>query len=532
MRPTGKIPPPRVEHLRTMMRTHKGAVDACIVGCGAAGAVLAKELAEGGWSVVVLEAGDWLDSREDFVNDELSMLGLLDWDDLRLVDGDDPLKTGRVNTGRAVGGTTVHNTAVAVRLRPDDFRVHSRDGVAVDWPFGYDELAPYYAEVERTLPVSGPRRSAYPSGAPYPHGELPWSAKDDVLSRGFDELGLHVEMTPHAIATRNMNGRSACMYYGFCMDGCKSDAKGGTHVSYVPSAVAAGAEIRPNCFVTRIESERGRVTGVTYLEGGEERFQAAARVFICGYAIETPRLLLNSDNLANSSDQVGRNLMVHSGPIVYGRFEQPLDSFITPPVGVMTMDTYASDPKRGFVRGFWMNTYCQFPINFAQSLVGSNPDLWGRELMEVLDEYAQWGMLATLGEVLPNAENRVTLADERDDNGVPVARLTFSYGDNDRAIVKAERELAEQVMETAGATRILTSDGTHHLLGTCRMGTDPATSVVGPDCRSHDVPNLWICDGSVFPTGGAVNPSLTIEAIATRTARLALAGADQERRAA
>jgi choline dehydrogenase-like flavoprotein len=179
-----------------------------------------------------------------------------------------------------------------------------------------------------------------------------------------------------------------------------------------------------------------------------------------------------------------------------------------------------------------MNTYCQFPINFAQSLLGSNPDLWGRELMDVLDEYAHWGMLATLGEVLPNAENRVTLADERDDNGVPVARVTFSYGDNDRAIVEAERELAEQVMDAAGATRILTSDGTHHLLGTCRMGTDPTTSVVGPDCRSHDVPNLWICDGSVFPTGGAVNPSLTIEAIATRTARLALASADQERRAA
>ncbi len=517
-----KVPPPRVEHLRRIMRRHEGQVDACIVGCGAAGAVLAKELAEGGLSVVVLEAGEWLDSRDDFVNDELSMLGTLDWDDLRIVDGDDPIKTGRVNTGRAVGGSTVHFTAVSVRLRPDDFRVASTDGVAVDWPFGYDELAPYYAEVERALPVSGPRRSAYPSGAPYPHGELPWSAKDEVLARGLDALGLHVEMTPHAIATGNVDGRSACMYYGFCMDGCKSDAKGGTHVSYVPKAIAAGAEIRPNCFATRIVSEGGRATGVSYLENGEERFQLAERVFVCGYAIETPRLLLNSGNLANSSDQVGRNLMVHSGPIVYGRFDQALDSFVTPPVGVMTMDTYASDAKRDFARGFWMNTYCQFPINFAQALVGSNPDLWGPELIEVLDEYAHWGMLATLGEVLPNPDNRVTLADERDDNGVPVARVTFSYGDNDRAIIEAERTLAEQVVEAAGATRILTSDGTHHLLGTCRMGTDPATSVVGPDCRSHDVENLWICDGSVFPTGGAVNPSLTIEAIATRTARLLL----------
>jgi choline dehydrogenase-like flavoprotein len=514
--------PLRVDELRRVMRRHEATVDACIVGSGAAGGVLAKELAEGGWSVVVLEAGDWLDSRDDFVNDELSMLGPLDWDDLRIVDGDDPIATGRANTGRAVGGTTVHYTAAAVRLHPDDFRTATRDGVAVDWPFGYKELAPYYAEVERTLPVSGPRRSAYPSGAPYPHGELPWSAKDGVIGAGMAELGLNVEMTPHAIATTNVDGRSACMYYGFCMNGCKSDAKGGTNVNYLPRAVAAGAEIRPNCFALRVETEGGRATGVTYLEGGEERFQPAERVFLSCYSIETPRLLLNSGNLANSSDQVGRNLMVHTGEIVYGRFEQRLDSFVTPPVGVMTMDPYPSDSSRGFVRGFWMNTYARFPIQFAHSLVDSDPDLWGSELMEVLDEYAQWGLLATLGEVLPNPENRVTLDDERDQNGVPVARVTFSYGENDRAIIEAERELAERVMEAAGATRTLVSHGTHHLLGTCRMGDDPATSVVGADCRSHDVPNLWICDGSVFPTGGAVNPSLTIEALATRTARLAL----------
>jgi choline dehydrogenase-like flavoprotein len=511
-----------VAELRHAMRRHGGTVDACIVGCGAAGSVLAKELAESGLAVVVLEAGEWLDSRADFVNDELSMLGPLDWDDLRIVVGDDPLATGRANTGRAVGGTTVHYTAVAVRLHPDDFRTATTDGVGVDWPFGYDELAPYYSQVERELPVSGPRQSAYPSGAPYPHGELPWSAKDGVIGAGMAELGLNVEMTPHAIATTNVDGRSACMYYGFCMNGCKSDAKGGANVNYVPKAVAAGAEIRPGCFALRVESEGGRATGITYLHEGEEHFQPAARVFLSCYAIETPRLLLNSGNLANSSDQVGRNLMVHSGEIVYGRFDQPLDSFVSPPVGVMSMDPYPSDASRGFVRGFWLNTYARFPISFAENLVGSNPDLWGQELMDVLDEYANWGLLATLGEVLPNPENRVTLADETDDNGVPVARVTFSYGENDRAIIEAERKLAEDAMDAAGATKKLVSHGTHHLLGTCRMGTDPTTSVVGPDCCSHDVPNLWICDGSVFPTGGAVNPSLTIQAIAARTAQLVM----------
>ena len=507
------------DQLRRIMRHHDGTVDACIIGSGAAGGVLAKELAEAGMTVVVLEAGRWLDTQRDFVNDELSMLGTLDWDDLRITDGNDPLKLGRVNTGRAVGGTTVHYTAAALRLDPTDFDIATRDGVGVDWPFGYDELAPYYAQVERALPVSGPRTSAWASGAPYPHGELPWSAKDDVLAVGFEKVGYRVEMTPHAIATGPVDGRSACMYYGFCMDGCKSDAKGSVNVNYLPKAVAAGAEIRPECFATRIETQDGRATGVTYLRNGDEHFQAADRVIVCGYAIETPRLLLNSGNLANSSDQVGRNLMVHSGPVVYGRFDRPLDSFITPPVGVFTRDPYPSDPsRRGFARGWLFNTYAQFPVNFAHSLVGDNPDLWGKDLMDVLDDYAHWGLIAGLGEVLPAPHNRVTLADEVDDNGIPVARVTFSLGDNDQALIAAMTDDGTRIMEAAGAGRILVSQGTHHVLGTCRMGNDPATSVVNADCRTHDIDNLWICDGSVLPTVGAVNPSLTIQAIATRTA--------------
>ena len=502
------------------MRRHNGKVDACIVGSGAGGGVLAKELSEAGMSVVVLEAGDWVDTRDDLVNDELTMLGRLDWDDTRITDGANPLRLGRVNTGRAVGGTTVHYTAMALRLDPSDFEIESRDGVGVDWPFGYDELAPYYTQVERTLPVSGPRRSAWPSGAPYPHGELPWSSKDFVIGAGLDKCGFHVEMTPHAIATGPIKGRSACMYYGFCMDGCKSDAKGSVNVSYLPGAVAAGAEIRHGCFATRIETSDGLASGVAYIEEGSERFQPADRVFVCCYSIETPRLLLNSENLANSSDQVGRNLMVHSGPIVYGHFDYPVDSFITPPVGIFTRDPYRSDRRRGFVRGYLYNTYAQFPINFGRSIAGDNPDLWGKELMDVLDEYSQWGLLASLGEVLPNPRNRVTLdPDEVDDNGVPVARVTFSYGENDRAIVDHIKKEGEKVMEAAGADRVLFNEGNHHLLGTCRMGTDPSTSVVDPDCRSHDVDNLWICDGSVFPSCGAANPSLTIQALATRTAR-------------
>jgi choline dehydrogenase-like flavoprotein len=191
----------------------------------------------------------------------------------------------------------------------------------------------------------------------------------------------------------------------------------------------------------------------------------------------------------------------------------------------MTRDPYGTQPGRDHLRGWLFNSYAQMPINFATSLVSSNQDLWGDDLVDVLDEYAHWGLLASLGEVLPNPDNRVTLAGDSDQFGVPVAEVTFSYGDNDRALIDAILADAARVMDAAGADRLLFSGGNHHVLGTCRMGDDPATSVVDRDCRSHDVPNLWICDGSVFPTVGAVNPSLTIQAIATRTARRVLAGA-------
>ena len=513
--------------MRERMARYPGSVDVCIVGAGTGGSVVAKELAEGGLSVVVLEAGPWLDTQADFANDELTMLdGRLDWDDLRITDGETPLAMGRSNTGRAVGGSTVRCTAVALRLHEEDFELRSREGIADDWPITYKELAPYYGRVERYLSVSGPRYFPWPPfHGPYPHPELPWSARDNLIGGGMLSLGLTPVKAPHAIITGSKGGRSPCMMYGFCGNGCKSDAKSSALATYIPDAVRAGAEIRERCYAVKVNTDGRRLArSVTYLYDGGEMEQEAKVIVLSCCAVETPRLLLNSrnndytDGLANSNGMVGRNFMAHIGDNVAGRFDRVVDNWVTPPVGIMNQDHYGTDQGRGFVRGYTLEARHMFPVEFFTTMVETNPGLWGRRLMDITDRYDQYTILGTVGEVLPGGHNFVGLAGESDRYGIPVAEITYSRDDNSDRMSEYSMGLCEEVLKAAGAKHIIRMPGSVHLLGTCRMGDAPGTSVVDKWCRTHDIPNLFICDGSVFVTGGAVDPSLTIQAIAARTA--------------
>jgi choline dehydrogenase-like flavoprotein len=275
--------------------------------------------------------------------------------------------------------------------------------------------------------------------------------------------------------------------------------------------------------VSRIDLGRDRrVTGVTYFDSdGRERFQKAKAVVVAGYSIETPRLLLNSactgfeKGLANSSDCVGRYLMAQAGNVVLGRFEEPVRMYKAPPAHALTEEFYETDPKRDFARGFAIQTVGPLPIAFAKQMISAK-GAWGWGLRRVMMDYNHWAGFGFLGEILPHADNRVQLAEEKDRFGLPIAHTTFTLHDNDKKLIDYGKKKTMDVMWAAGAQEVVQEARFAHLVGAARMGADPATSVVDEFGRTHDIDNLFICDGSIMPTQGSANPGLTIMALAAR----------------
>lgn len=509
------------------MREHPDAeaVDFAIVGTGAGGGTLACRLAEAGFSVVAFDAGPYWRPLEDFASDETEQRKLF-WTDDRLCDGDDPLKLGDNNSGRSVGGSTVHYAMVSLRFRPEWFQSRSRLGYGADWPIDWREMWHYYQEVERTLQISGP--VTYPWGPKrprYPRRPHELNAAALVLAKGAEALGIGWAPTPIATLSSPHGKAPPCVYRGFCTSGCSTNAKQSVLNTWLPRALAAGAEIRDLAMVGRVETDRaGLATGVHYHREGRWRFQKARNVVVAGYAIETPRLLLNSatdrfpDGLANSSGLLGRNLMVQLNQAAWGCMVEEVRSYKAPPSLALTEHWNYTDEGKDFFGGYCYMSQGPLPVVWARTLAGGR-GLWGEALMRQMQRYNHQVGLKMVGECLPQERNRVTLADETDRYGLPVARVTYSYCDNDRRMMRHALAFMGRALEAAGAADIWEErDDTCHLNGTARMGSDPATSVVDADCRSWDIPNLWICDGSVFPTVGGVNPSLTIQAIACRTA--------------
>ncbi len=531
----GKFSPPNdnlhrlgpMQTLPTPMRRYEPneEVDYCIVGVGSAGGVLSQRLSRAGFKVVALEAGPFWDTERDWVSDEAGSHKLY-WTEPRVTGGTDPLALGANNCGRGVGGGSVHWAGFTPRFHPSDFRVYSEDGVGTDWPISYDDIKPYYELLELEIPVAGPAH--FPWGHPhgYAYGPHPMGGVGDVLIRGCSELGIPVSAGgPVAILSGSRGDRPHCIYRGFCIQGCKVGAKQSTLVSHVPDAVTNGAEIRDHCMVARVNvGKNGRVSGVTYFDAdGKEQVQRAKAVIVSGYAIETPRLLLNSacpgfeQGLANSSGTVGRYLMAQAGNVILGRFDDPIRMYKAPPAHALTEEFYETDPKRDFARGFAIQTVGPLPIAFAKQMMVAQ-GAWGWGMRRTMMDYNHWAALGLLGEILPWADNRVELAEEKDSRGLPVASVTFNLHDNDKKLIEFGKNKTMDVMRAAGAVEVVQEQRYAHLVGGARMGNDPSTSVVDKFGRAHDVPNLFICDGSILPTQGSANPGLTIQALAARTA--------------
>lgn len=500
-------------------------VDYIIVGIGSAGGVLLQRLARAGFNVVGLEAGPFWDTERDWVSDEAGSHELY-WEDPRVTGGSDPLALGANNCGKGVGGGSVHWAAFTPRLHPSDFEIHTRDGVGVDWPINYEEIRPYYEQLELEMPVAGP--AYYPWGHPhgYPYGPHPMGGAGNALIRGCSALDIPVSIGgPVAILSGSHGDRPHCIYRGFCIQGCKVGAKASTLITHVPDGLASGGEIRDYSMAGRISMGRnGRVNGVHYFDReGNEHFQRAKAVIVSGYAIETPRLLLNSacsgfeNGLANSSDTVGRYLMAQAGTVVLGRFEQLVRVYKAPPAHALTEEFYETNPKNDFARGFAIQTVGPLPIAFGKQMVAAKK-AWGWGLRREMMDYNHWATFGLLGEILPWPENRVTLDEEKDRFGLPIANVSFNLHENDHRLIKAATAKTIEVMHAAGADEVVHEARYAHLVGAARMGSDPRTSVVDKFGRSHDIPNLFICDGSMMPTQGSANPGLTIQALAARTA--------------
>lgn len=499
------------------------APDVCIVGSGAGGGVLAGKLAEAGFRVVVLEAGPFWVPERDWVSDEKGQAQLY-WRDARVSGGDDPIELGANNSGRGVGGSTAHYAMVKLRLHRDDFRLRSARGVGDDWPIAYADLAPYYDEVESELGVAGPTH--FPWGefhGPYAQRAHPPSSQSSRLLEGCERLGLRAVAAPNATLSSPKDGRPPCTYRGFCVYGCKPNAKSSQLVTYIPKAIAAGAIVKHGSMATRINTRSGRVVSVTYRHGGRA-FEQRARTFIlAGYAIETPRLLLNSAcdeapaGLANGSGLVGKRLMTHASHRVYARFDALVRPYKGPPGLALTQEFYDPPEDADFPCGYTIESVAALPLAFVKYATRAT-QAWGWDVRRLMLDYNHYTGFGLNGECLPSEENEVRLSDERDQHGVRIPHVRFRWGDAEKRMVRHGEKQLRRIAAAAGGKSAFFSYDSAHLMGTCRMGDDPKTSVVDAWCRSHDVPNLFICDGSVFVTSSAANPSLTIEALAARTA--------------
>ena len=531
-------------------------VDVLIIGAGAAGSTAAKHLAESGLSVVVLDQGHWTDAGDlpgDKVEYELlwnnhrwhpdpNMRRRAEDYPVNLEESEQP-----VYMYNGAGGSTVFFAAVWSRPMPSDFRVRTLDGVADDWPISYEELRPYYEITDADMGVSGlGGNTAYPPGQDPPLPPHPIHLTGRRMAEGLNKLGWHWWPGYSAIPSRPHRRQAQCVRLGVCRTGCVAGAKGSTDVTLLPDALAHGARIETGARVAQVTlDENGLANGAIYLQDGMERFQAAKVVMLGANGIGTPRLLLMSESsrfphgLANSSGLVGKRLMLHPFGSAIGLYDEPLEDWVGPAgTQIECMEFYESDPTRGFVRGSkWHVMGTGGPLEMATRWhIGEgvrDEDFWGDQftakMKEAVGHSIDWIVHA---EDLPEETNRVTLDPTlTDSDGLPAPKVHYTTSDNTHRILDFGLNRALEAHHAAGASKAwitFRNFSSGHNLGTTKMGSNPETSVVNGWGQTHDVPNLYVIDGSVFATSTATNPTSTICALAKRTATYIANNRDQK----
>jgi choline dehydrogenase-like flavoprotein len=512
--------------------------DVIVVGAGASGAAVAWNLARNGIQVLCLEQGythdptrlpstesTWelkkLSTHSPFPNIRKGP------SDYPINDSASPIAIANFN---AVGGSTILYSGHFPRLHPSDFLTFSLDGVGFDWPLTYDELQPYFQLNDKMMGVAGLEGDpAYPeiSGLLPP---VPMGRVGERLAEGFNKLGWHWWPSYAAINTRSNSRRSKCINLGPCNTGCAQSAKSSVDVTYWPEALAMGARLETGVQVIQlIEGEDGEVAGVSAIlpDGSQATYTSKVVVLACN-GVGTPRLLLNSPSrqstagLANTSGQVGRNLMLHPLGYIEGVFDEDLDSHLGPQgCCIASHEFYETSSERDFSRGYSFQILRgPSPVETAMSGTLRREISWGSQHHE--DFRRRFGRIASMTAILedlPEPDNQVGLDPNlRDKHGMPAPVVTYRLGHNTKRMLSHALQRGRELMLAAGAVKTYAfgpvRESGWHLMGTTRMGDDPSESVVNRFGRAHDVPNLYIADSSVFPTAGAVNPTSTLQAFA------------------
>lgn len=528
-------------------------VDAVVVGSGAGGGVVAKELSEAGLSVLLLERGGWAHYAAHG-DDELTAQRSFP---LEAFFGPDNERYRRVavdrqgnervvlpndwayhNNAACVGSGTVSYGAMAWRFMKEDFTMKSVYGdiegsTIADWPITYDELEPFYEKAEWEIGVAGddfqnpfapPRRRPHPM-PPFPHTE-----ESIVLEKAAKELGYHPFPIPMLRNSVPYDNRPACVHVRHCVGfACPVDAKNGTQNAVIPKAIATGnCELRIHAQVTHLQmNDSGRVTGVRYVDRDDrEHIQPASIVVLSASATETPRLLLNSANrlhpngIGNRYDWVGRNLQGHAYCGADGLFEEEIFNRDGPGATIAIADFVHHNP--GITGGAVLcNEFIKLPYAYSSGYRPPGSAGWGREHKEFQRQnYMRNVSIRGPVQEVPNFESRVEVSETvRDYWEMPVARISGFKLDEDIKTARFIADKAQKWLEAAGAVDVWQSipgtgvSGSQHQSGTCRMGDDPQSSVTDRNGRVHDVDNLFIADGSLHVTNGGFNPVLTIMAL-------------------